>query len=116
MTAVFSSLARYEPMWPSNALANMVSDLECPAPRILSVGYPEASLIFLTPSWPRFSDPETAAQTARQAGCSIVFVDSRSAEAFQTGLGETQGREIGTFEGFSLGRAEPVSITAWGFE
>ena len=115
-TAIFSSLARYAPMWPSNALAAMVAQVDCPAPRILSVGYAEASLIFLTPSWPVFAEPETAAVSAEAAGCAIVFVEDRSAEAFAEALGDLSPRDLGRFDGFNVGNGAPVSITAWAFE
>lgn len=116
MTTVFASLARYAPMWPSTALAAMVAEIDCPAPRILSAGYAEASLIFLAPSWPDFTDGETAAAAALDAGCAVAFVDSRAADAFDAAVGDATPRRLGQFEGFSLGRAEQVSITAWGFE
>ena len=116
MTAVFSSLARYAPMWPSNALAEFATQSPCPAPRLFSSGYHEASLIFLTPGWPVFTDAASAASGALEAGCAIVFVDSRSEDAFAEALGDAPIDEIGVFEGFSLGRAEPVTITAWSID
>lgn len=115
MTSVFSSLARYSPMWPSNTFAAMVDSIDCPAPRILAAGYAEASLIFLTPSFPVFTDGAGAALQGTEAGCAIAFVDSRQAEAFSTGLSTVEPQEIGHFDGFSLGKGEPVSFTIWAF-
>ena len=116
MTAILASLAQFTPIWPSNALAAMVDEIDCPAPRILAVGYPEASLIFLAPSWPVFTDAAGAVSTAEEAGCAVVFIDSRQDQAFAEARGGTTPREIGRFDGFSLGKGEPVRITGWAFE
>lgn len=113
MTAIFGSLARFAPMWTSNALAGMVETATCPAPQIFSVGYHEASLLFVTSRLPVFTNAEGAAEGAIAAGCAVVFVDSRSAEAFDAALGNTQVHQIGQFSGFALGNAEEVVITGW---
>ncbi|MBF9035051.1 glycosyl transferase [Rhodobacterales bacterium HKCCE2091] len=114
-TAVLSSLARYEPLWPSLALSRFAEAAPCPDPLLVSAGYDEASLLFLTRSRPVLSDPATGAARAMAAECAVMFVDSRGEEAFRAALGAADPPLIGTFEGFSMGPAEPVTIRAYLF-
>ncbi|MEM6609742.1 MAG: glycosyltransferase family 39 protein [Pseudomonadota bacterium] len=115
MTAVLSSLARFEPLWPANALAAMISQMPCPAPRVFSIGYHEASLIFATSSWPAFTSADVTVAEASASGCAIVYVEARHAQEFQDALGTAVPVEIGRFDGFNMGRAEEISVVAWGF-
>ncbi|MEM9320673.1 MAG: glycosyltransferase family 39 protein [Pseudomonadota bacterium] len=113
MTSFFATLARFDALWPSNALAAFVAEAPCLAPQIFSARYHEASLIFLSPSWPVFTSAPEAASGAVEAGCAVVFVDARDRQAFDAALGAVTAQEIGSFYGFTLGRAEEVEITAW---
>jgi len=115
-TSLFGHLARFDHLWPSNALAALHRDAQqmCDDPGFFSVGYEEPSLMLLTPQLPRYAGPEQAAQAIGDAGCALVFVEDRMRAAFDIAAARP-GEVIGRVEGFALGGADEVGITAYLF-
>lgn len=114
-TSLFGHLARFDHIWPSVALAEIVREAElCADPAILSVGYEEASLMLLTDRLPRFTTAEIAATQVAEAPCALVLVEDLQRPAFDAAIARPS-EMIGRVEGFSLGGAEEVGITAYLF-
>jgi hypothetical protein len=86
----------------------------CENPAFLSVGYDEPSLMLLTTQLPRFAGPEAAAEAVGVAGCALVFVEDRRRADFDIAVSR-QGEVIGRVEGFGLGGADELGITAYLF-
>lgn len=115
-TSLFGHLARFEYIWPSNALAALHREAQemCDDPAFYSVGYAEPSLMLLTTQLPRFVEPRAAAEAASGAGCALVFVEDRARAAFDTAA-RREGAAIGRVEGFGLGGADELGLTAYLF-
>lgn len=114
--SLFGHLARFEHIWPSNALAALHAQAQvmCENPAFLSVGYDEPSLMLLTTQLPRFAGPEAAAEAVGAAGCALVFVEDRRRADFDIAVSR-QGEVIGRVEGFGLGGADELGVTAYLF-
>ncbi|WP_165978950.1 ArnT family glycosyltransferase [Antarcticimicrobium luteum] len=116
--SLFGHLARFGHIWPSNALAGLYVQAAgmCEDPAYLSVGYGEPSLMLLSRKLPHFVGPEEAAGAVPDAGagCALVFVEDRRRADFDIAVSR-QGEVIGRVEGFGLGGADALGITAYLF-
>jgi len=114
--SLFGHLARFDHIWPSNALAALHREAQqmCEDPGFYSVGYEEPSLMLLTTQLPRFAGPDAAAQAVGDTGCALVFVEDHMRAAFDIAA-PRPGEVIGRVEGFALGGADEVGITAYLF-
>ena len=114
--SLFGHLARVGHIWPSNALAAIHAQAQgmCDDPAFLSVGYEEPSLMLLTTQLPRFVGPQAAAEAVGAQGCALVFVEDRRRADFDIAV-PRQGEVIGRVEGFGLGGADELGITAYLF-
>ena len=113
---LFGHLARFDHIWPSNALADLHREAQaiCDDPAFYSVGYQEPSLMLLTTQLPRFTGPDRAAQAVGEGGCALVFVTDRLRDDFDLAT-QRDGEVIGRVEGFTLGGADALGITAYLF-
>ncbi|TDE36275.1 ArnT family glycosyltransferase [Antarcticimicrobium sediminis] len=116
--SLFGHLARFEHIWPSNALADLHVQAQemCDQPAYFSVGYAEPSLMLLSRKLPRFVGAEEAAGALPEAGagCALIFVEDRQRVDFDISA-PRKGEVIGRVEGFGLGGAEELGITAYLF-
>ncbi len=115
--SLFSNLARFEPIWPSVALAQMgrAADL-CADPVYISVGYQEESLMLLADRVPMFvHDPAEAVAAVEAAPCAVVYVDAPHRAAFEQAMVGRPFQHLGAFEGFSIGGADEVDIVGYAF-
>lgn len=115
--ALFANLARFEPLWPSDALARIREEADlCDAPLILSLGYQEESLMLRLPERPVFArDAGHAVDLTRAADCALVFVDAPYRAAFEEGMVGRPFEPAGRVTGFSIGGADKVDISAYLF-
>ncbi|MEX0284787.1 MAG: ArnT family glycosyltransferase [Paracoccaceae bacterium] len=113
--SLFSNLARFAPLWPSVALADMAQSVEsCDAPLLVSLGYQEESLMLLTDNLPVFvHDADSALAAIADRPCALVFADAPHQAAFEAGLVEHTVETVGTFQGFSIGGADEVDIKGY---
>ncbi|MDX2484414.1 MAG: glycosyltransferase family 39 protein [Pseudodonghicola sp.] len=116
--SLFGHLARFEHIWPSNALAvlHVQAQEMCDDPAYFSVGYAEPSLMLLSRKLPRFVGAEVAAGAVPEAGagCALIFVEDRQRADFDIAA-PRKGEVLGRVEGFGLGGAEDLGITAYLF-
>ncbi|MGD9862073.1 MAG: ArnT family glycosyltransferase [Pseudodonghicola sp.] len=114
--ALFGHLGRLDHIWPSNALAALHRQAQamCESPAFLSVGYEEPSLMLLTTQLPRFLSAAAAAEEAGKAPCALVFVEDRQRAAFDA-VATRPHEELGRIEGFGLGGADELGVTAYLF-
>lgn len=89
--ALYPSLARMPVLWPSVALAGAAA--EHPGCRLITLGFGEPSLLFLTRAEVRFAAPETLPGLLAAPGCVLLAVANGAAPA---GL-----QDIGRLEGFT---------------
>jgi 4-amino-4-deoxy-L-arabinose transferase-like glycosyltransferase len=70
----------------SKRLSEASRAVSCAAPRYVSAGYNEPSLVFLTDTGIDLVDGGTAAAAFAAPGCAIAFVEQRQEAAFVTGI------------------------------
>ncbi len=100
----------------SPRLAAIRDSLSCANPKVASLGYREPSLVFLVGT--DLATPSTAAEAAAflaQGGCRLVFVDSRSAAAFDAAIaaGTILPRVVGQVSGFNINGGRRVDLSAY---
>ncbi|MGB1388533.1 MAG: ArnT family glycosyltransferase [Paracoccaceae bacterium] len=115
--ALFPTMARFAPLWPSVALAQMQEDVTlCENPVVISLGYQEESLMLLSEHLPVFlHDPVQAIAQVQAADCAVAYVDAPHRPAFEQGMADRTFEPLGRFEGFSIGGADEVDITGYLF-
>jgi 4-amino-4-deoxy-L-arabinose transferase-like glycosyltransferase len=106
---VLPSLA---PAFPSVALAKMLGDAACPFPVAASVGYEEPSLVFLSGTATRFTDPAGAADFLLGGGCRFAFIEKRQERSFAlraeaVGLRYKAGPRI---EGYNISNGQRIAV------
>jgi 4-amino-4-deoxy-L-arabinose transferase-like glycosyltransferase len=101
-------------VFPSVALAQMMRNVSCKNPQVVSAGYHEPSLVFLNGTNTKLVDGTDAAEFLRHGGCRFALVEGRFERAFlrraeMIGLRYAPAER---FEGFnySVGRAVSISI------
>ena len=100
----------------SPRLAAIRDALPCDTPKVASLGYREPSLVFLVGT--DLATPSTAQEAAAflgAGGCRLVFVDSRSAAAFDGALaaGTVLPRVVGQVSGFNINGGRRVDLSAY---
>ena len=115
--SLYAHLARTPQLWPSVAMARLVSETElCTRPLLISIGYEEASLMLLNAQPVVFGlAPDDAVRRLQGHDCGIAFVTARQLAAFQraaadAGLSLQPGDPI---SGFSIGGAEQVELSVF---
>ena len=83
LIAVFGvALPLMRPVFPSRALAEMISLSGCRSPIVAAAGYHEPSLVFLAGTRTRLVDGATAAEILRGGDCRLAIIESRQDRAF----------------------------------
>ena len=101
--------------FPSQALARVIRDVDCPNPIAAAVGYHEPSLVFLLGTSTRLVDGGSAADFLKLGGCRFALVDVRHERAFlrradAIGLRYAQEPRV---EGFNISNGRHVSIAVY---
>lgn len=100
----------------SPRLAEAVRAVGCPDPAVMTLGYREPSLVFLTGTdLAMASSGAEAANFLNQPGCRIAFVEARFGEDFGKALAALPGkpRLVTTIRGFNLNGGKLLSIEVW---
>ncbi|MEJ0076758.1 MAG: glycosyltransferase family 39 protein [Alphaproteobacteria bacterium] len=104
------------PVFPSQALAEIVRGIDCRNPVIAAVGFHEPSLVFLVGTHTRLVDASSAAEILRGGDCRFAIVEARHERAFaqraeQIGLRYRLGRRLDG--GFNLNGGRQVSFAIY---
>lgn len=100
----------------SPRLAETVRAVGCADPAVITVGYREPSLVFLTGTGLAMAaDGAAAAAFLAQPGCRVAFVESRFADGFQKAIAETAAkpRLLTTLRGFNLNGGRRLEIAVF---
>lgn len=100
----------------SPRLAAAVQAAGCPDPKVITVGYREPSLVFLTGTDLAMApDGAAAAAFLAQPGCRIAFVEKRFEAGFQAGLAQASltPRLLTTLSGFNLNGGRKLEIAVF---
>lgn len=100
----------------SPRLAEAVSLVGCPAPKVVTLGYREPSLVFLTGTdLAMVADGAGAAAFLTQPGCRVAFVEQRFAASFQAAIAQlpTPPRLVTTLRGFNLNGGRRLEIAVY---
>jgi len=103
------------PAFPSVALARVMKNSACPFPIAASSGYEEPSLIFLTGTATRFTDPAGAADFLLRGGCRFAFIEARQERSFALraealGLRYKAGPRI---EGYNILNGQRIAVAVF---
>lgn len=97
----------------SPRLAETISAVGCANPQVITLGYREPSLVFLTgTNLAMAADGAGAAAFLNQPGCRIAFVEQRFAAQFQAAIAQapTPPRLVTTLRGFNLNGGRRLEI------
>ncbi len=96
----------------SPRLADVARNVGCADPRIVTAGYREPSLVFLTSTDIAMLPGAGAAQFLMQPGCRIAFVTNREIAAFETEAAKIGlvARRLTTISGFNLNGGRKLDI------
>ncbi|MBN9456310.1 MAG: glycosyltransferase family 39 protein [Bosea sp.] len=100
----------------SPRLAAAAKAVGCADPAVITLGYREPSLVFLTGTdLAMAADGAQAANFLAQPGCRVAFVESRFAGAFTTALATLpqKPRLLTTIDGFNLNGGHRLSIAVY---
>ncbi len=97
---VFSSLARFAPLWPAVPLAKIVADH--PSCGVLVAGYGEPSVIFLTQNRVRFVDVAGALAGFAAPGCQVIALPASDAPP--------QAVPVTQIDAINIGNGKPLSL------
>ncbi|PTM42856.1 glycosyltransferase family 39 protein [Bosea sp. 124] len=100
----------------SPRLAEAARSVGCADPAVMTVGYREPSLVFLTGTRLAMGvDGAAAAAFLNPPGCRIVFVESRYMAGFQTALGQSglTPRLVTTIRGFNLNGGRRLEMAVY---
>ncbi|SFI03206.1 4-amino-4-deoxy-L-arabinose transferase [Bosea sp. OK403] len=100
----------------SPRLAETVATAGCTDPKVITAGYREPSLVFLTGTdLAMAADGAAAASFLGQPGCRIAFVEKRLAAEFQTAISQAglTPRLLTTLNGFNLNGGRRLEIAVF---
>jgi len=100
----------------SPRLAAAAKAVGCADPAVITLGYREPSLVFLTGTdLAMAADGAQAANFLAQPGCRVAFIESRFAGAFTTALATLpqKPRLLTTIDGFNLNGGHRLSIAVY---
>jgi 4-amino-4-deoxy-L-arabinose transferase-like glycosyltransferase len=103
------------PAFPSVALSEVLNKSACPFPLAASSGYEEPSLVFLTGSATRLTDPAGAADFLLRGGCRFAFIEERQERSFALraeaiGLRYKAGPRV---EGYNISNGQRISVAVF---
>lgn len=100
----------------SPRLAEAARSVGCADPAVMTVGYREPSLVFLTGTdLAMGNDGAAAAAFLAEPGCRIAFVEARHASGFQNALAQSglAPRQITTIRGFNLNGGRRLEMAVY---
>jgi 4-amino-4-deoxy-L-arabinose transferase-like glycosyltransferase len=105
-------LPKLGPLFPSVALAGVLSESGCTHPVAASAGYGEPSLVFLAGTETHFTDASGAADFLREGDCRFAFIETHQESAFAQraeaiGLRYERGPRV---EAFNISKGRPITI------
>lgn len=106
---VFSSLARFAPLWPAVPLAQVVADH--PGCGVRVAGYAEPSVIFLTQNRVRFVDVPGAVAGFGVAGCQVIAVPAAELATVQAAAPDAV--PVTRIDGMNIGNGKPLSLLVY---
>ncbi|MBB4304606.1 4-amino-4-deoxy-L-arabinose transferase-like glycosyltransferase [Rhodobium orientis] len=109
----------FSDLWISGRLAARIAAFDgCPDPKVVSVGFSEPSLVFLSPRPVAFANKDNVAEAVGEAPCGLLLVDARRQDEVMASLSGLAAapRELAREEGRNLngGRALDIGIYAIG--
>jgi 4-amino-4-deoxy-L-arabinose transferase-like glycosyltransferase len=103
-----------DPLWPSRGIAQaFAAAAPCPDSRLVSAGYGEPSLVFLTATGTQLTDGAGAAEQLRKDRCAVAAVDISQEAAFLDGFDKDMPPAVGRVEGFDFSDGRAVAITIY---
>jgi 4-amino-4-deoxy-L-arabinose transferase-like glycosyltransferase len=107
-----------EPLFPSSALARILSESGCANPIAAAAGYQEPSLVFLASTPTRFTSAAGAADFLAAGDCHVAFIEARQERAFAEraeaiGLRYAPGPRI---DGFNMSNLQMITIAVFRLE
>ena len=104
-------------LWISRGLEPVVAAVDgCEAPRVVSAGFSEPSMVFVHGTATRLTDADGAVAALADAdGCVVVVVERRQREAFEAGVAAAGLRvdPIGGVTGLNYSRGREIDITVF---
>ena len=112
---VFPTLAAQPSLWPSNAVAQAWQDLRskggpCTEAPLITTGYSETSLVFLTNGAVEFATPERAAAVFASPQCALIAIDARSQAEILAMLPLDAPKSSGNITGTNLGSGKKINL------
>ncbi|HEY0440099.1 MAG TPA: glycosyltransferase family 39 protein [Xanthobacteraceae bacterium] len=112
--AVYHTLPRLTPIFPSPQLAQAVRGAGCDNASVAAVGFQEPSLVFLAGTQTLLADPVSAAIFLREGGCRFALVEGRQQDFERAAAAHNVRYTTGpTVSGYGLGNGKPVRITLY---
>ncbi|MFO1188341.1 MAG: glycosyl transferase [Alphaproteobacteria bacterium] len=108
-------LPAQERLFPSRAAAALVRSVSCDAPKLVSAGFSEPSLVFNTTTATKLTGGAGAADFLGGEGCRLALVESRQERPFAeraAALGLTVAT-LGRVEGINLSNGRTVILTLY---
>ncbi len=110
-------LPNLDVLWPSRIVAEAIQAYaHCPAPRLVSAGFNEPSLVFLLGTETRTTDPgQAAASLADHAGCRFALVteDARAAFDAASAKGDISTEILAQFDAFNYSNGDWLRLTLY---
>ncbi len=100
-------------VWLSPRLATAYpAAAACPEPTLVTVGFNEPSLVFLTATGTRLLGPERAVEALRTLPCAVASVDSRQEAAFlaAAGAADLAVERTATVSGFNISKGDFLDL------
>jgi 4-amino-4-deoxy-L-arabinose transferase-like glycosyltransferase len=116
-TCVFAVVApRLDALWVSPRLAAATGDVTgCAEPKVITVGYEEASLVFAVGTDIRFGDAGEAAAFLDGGPCRAAIVERAARPAFLAALHTAiPDGSVANVSGISIGNMRPVAFDVYG--
>ena len=109
-------LPRLSAIWISNGIVDTARlHAGCDAPRIVSVGWREPSLVFLGGTDTALRLPESAIEELSRVECAVLAVESRQHQGVMTAAAAKQMElgKIGSVEGFALNGGDQIEVSLY---
>jgi hypothetical protein len=105
-----------DPVWPSRAIASAFeANRPCPDSTLVSVGYEEPSLVFLTATSTLLTNASTAAARLQADGCAVAAIEKSNQRAFDATFAKsaTKPHAFATIEGINYSNGKQVSVALY---
>ena len=109
-------LPSVDPVWPAREIARTYKAVApCVDSRLVSSGFGEPSLVFLTAADTLFTNGAGAAENLLQNHCNVAAIAASQQEAFQSAFAQSAQKpvEVGRVESLNFSKGRPVAITLY---